>query len=118
MGRSSSVPVLESDIHSTGDPNIFRVESGSNADTTYIVDMTGPVTTCTCTRYAITRNRAGGSGCQGECKHLNAVEDYIGSGHRAEKVRKEQEAAAAATEFERVQIAEGIKNVLRDLEGL
>lgn len=118
MGRSSSTPVLVSDVHPTGDPNIFRVESASDADKAYVVDVTGPINTCTCTWYAITRNRAGGAGCQGECKHLRAVEDYLGSAKHNAKVKAAEEKREMATEFERVQITESIKNSLRDLENL
>lgn len=59
------------------DPQHFEVDSDSS-DRRYLVTygLEGPYLHCTCVSYAIKRNRAGGLGHPGRCKHIDQVEAY------------------------------------------
>lgn len=56
-------------------PTVFQVGS-ETSDRTYIVDMSGDHPTCTCTAWAIARNRAHSAGKPPPgCKHVRQVEE-------------------------------------------
>ena len=105
-------------------PGLFEVESESSTKT-YFVDVRGKGVdgdphTCTCTRYAINKNRAGGDGYQGEtCKHLREVyanRNVAGSIKRSTVAqKKKEEAQEAADEFERIRVAASLEQMLKDL---
>lgn len=95
--------------------NIYRVPSDSDAEKFYIVDLTSKIKTCTCTAYAIQRNRAGGAGCQGKCKHLGYVEEFLAEEKRDVKLQAKKQQAEDEAEFERLQIVEKIKATAADL---
>jgi len=96
-------------------PTIFRVPSDSDAEKFYLVDITSRIHSCTCTAYAISRNRAGGTGCQGKCKHLRYVEDFIDEERLDVKLQKKQQDADDAEEFERIRVINSLKATVKDL---
>lgn len=59
-------------------PGLYKVESDSSSKE-YIVDLTGAVYSCTCTAWAIGRNRAQGKGLPAPaCKHIAQVTAHGG----------------------------------------
>jgi hypothetical protein len=77
----------------------FAVGSESS-DRNYLVawGTEGDFYSCTCTAYAIGRNRAGGLGYPFDCKHVRAVKDQFGdvSEKSTEKVTESLLALAAS----------------------
>jgi hypothetical protein len=76
---------------------LYEVESESTADITYIVNTGAEVPTCTCTAFAIKRNKEKklyGNPVGGWCKHLEAVIAEFGK-----KSRKAQEAEELEVEM-------------------
>lgn len=52
-------------------PGIYEIPSDSDARRTYVVNLTGPHGQCTCTHWAIQRNRAQSKGLDPPaCKHV------------------------------------------------
>lgn len=69
--------------------DVYEVDSDSS-DRAYMVSWGtegGDFWVCTCTRYAIDRNKAGGLGNPGNCKHVKQVE-------KVQEVGQEQVAAS------------------------
>lgn len=54
---------------------LYEVQSRSSTARSYFVQdgKEGPWWSCTCPRWAITRNKAGGLGFQGACAHVNEI---------------------------------------------
>lgn len=110
-------------------PGLYEVASESSTKT-YFVDVRGKGVdgdphTCTCTRYAINKNRAGGDGFQGEtCKHLREIYGMNGlAGKQPKQVGRKINAKAkedeeAENEFERIRTAASLESMLKDLENL
>lgn len=77
----------------------YDVESGTS-DRKYVVawGVEGDFYSCTCTAYAIGRNRAGGLGMPFDCKHVKAVKEQYGdvSEKSTEKVTESLLALAAS----------------------
>jgi hypothetical protein len=70
---------------------VFRVESESST-ASYIVDLNGSqpngLGTCTCTSFAMKRNRSVTNGQYAECKHMTWVKNSKpGSIHQAPKIQ-------------------------------
>ncbi len=56
--------------------DLYEVQSRSSSARSYFVQhgKEGDFWSCTCTRWAITRNRAGGLGNRGTCAHVIEIE--------------------------------------------
>lgn len=116
-------------IRETAETGLYEAESDSSAGKLYMVDLRGKGIdgdphTCTCTRYAINKNRAGGDGYQGEtCKHLreayaahNGTAASPAKTRTQAKIKKDTEEQEAADEFERIRVAASLQHILSDLE--
>jgi hypothetical protein len=108
-------------------PGIYRVPSDSDFGKTYVVDLTGPEKSCTCTAYSIDRNKvkAGARqrkpqavthGQSGWCKHLDSAIYESERDEDAQRTLKENEDAKAAEEFERIKTIASLKATMKELE--
>lgn len=88
---------------------VYEVPSATSS-TIYVVryGREGPYWSCTCTRWAITRNRAGGMGNKGECKHVRAVE-------AAEAHESAARNLASVDEAKQADLVERFRQLERDL---
>src|SRR4051812_45376221 len=60
--------------------DVYEVTSETNSSRTYFVSWgrEGDFWSCTCTGWATSRNRAGGIGFLGKCKHVTLVAETTG----------------------------------------
>lgn len=98
-------------VHTTDSKHIFRVESDSDADKLYVVDMSDPIaSTCTCVAFIMRRNR----GETPTCKHIDYVLDFM----RSDRVQQDIAAAKAeeddALEYEKIKTVESLKSMLKE----
>lgn len=88
---------------------VFKVGS-DNSDKEYFVDLTPNKRSCTCTHYAIQRNRAVRDGREvPECKHINSAEYEMLHLDEKEKVSVEEE-------IEVIRATTMLMQTLKDLE--
>jgi hypothetical protein len=85
-------------------PGVYEVSSDSDASRTYVVNLTGQHPQCTCTHYAIQRNRQAGKGLPPlPCKHIRSVQRMNPDAFKAQKeaetkARSDAEAAKVAAD--------------------
>jgi hypothetical protein len=80
-------------------PGVYEVASDSDYSKTYIVNMTGPFGQCTCTNYAIQKNRQKAKGLPPlDCKHIRSIRNMNPTAFKAQKAA--QEAAAEKIRLE------------------
>jgi hypothetical protein len=103
---------------------VFEVPSDSDYSRTYVVNLTGEYAQCTCTAWAIKRNKNKSRGLPpGDCKHVTAVKrmnpDALQAQRAAEaKARADADAAKAAAEQEKRQkMALELAKMRRELDG-
>lgn len=103
---------------------LFEVPSDSDYSRTYVVNLTGDYGQCTCTAWAIKRNKNKSRGLPpGDCKHITAVKRMNPAAFAAQKeaevkaqAKAEAEAKARA-EAERKKMGAELAKMRADLAG-
>jgi len=109
-------------------PGVYEVASDSDARRTYVVNLTGPYGQCTCTHWAIQRNRAASKGQDPPaCKHVRAAQTNGNSAAwrakqaelEAERARLEEQLSAekkAKEDAKRDKMASELQKMIADMK--